>query len=441
MAATNYPLWRKEELKAVNGECFDINDPTERYFQCKSFMKMETYAEYKYPRAINSRSDEFKCEVGPIFKLIEEQVFKLDWFIKKIPVADRPAYIVNQLYREGAEYYATDYTAFEANFVKKLMESCEFVMYEYMTKHLSNGKEFMNLIKKVLLGDNVCVFKHFDVSVPATRMSGEMCTSLGNGFSNLMFMLFMCKKHGVTEVAGVVEGDDGFFTGKGNFPTEEDFKKLGLMLKMERHTEISKASFCGLIFDEEELANVTDPKEVLASFAWVSARYKTSKSSKLRALLRCKSLSLAYQYPGCPIIQELAIYGLRMTRGHNIRPIIDNDRTMSMWDREQLLEAIAHPILHSPVGPRTRALVEDKFDISIDSQLKIEAYLKNKDDLLPLDVGDALGDIPDSWTDYADRYVHLVDVCDPQVDRPPDHHPQDDRRREVEYAMVFMKRK
>lgn len=84
---TNYPRWRKEQLLDKWKKIVDRRDP--KHFRVKSFMKDETYPEYKHARAINSRSDEFKTLVGPIFKLIEKELFKLDWFIKKVPVKDR----------------------------------------------------------------------------------------------------------------------------------------------------------------------------------------------------------------------------------------------------------------------------------------------------------------------------------------------------------------
>jgi len=427
---TNYPLWRKVELLEKWGKMTHIRDKKNKYFECKSFMKDETYPEFKYPRAINSRSDEFKCYVGPIFKLIEEAVFRLDWFIKKIPVAERPEFIRRKLLRNGGIYKATDYTAFEANFRKKLMEVCEFELYDFMTSHLPTGKDFMSIIREALLGTNKCVFKYFDVFVKATRMSGEMCTSLGNGFSNLMFMLFMCDYIGTKDVDGVVEGDDGLFTGHGPWPTEEDFAQLGLMLKMETHSELSEASFCGLIFDTEELINVTDPLEVLSSFGWTSGVYCRSRRSKLNALLRAKALSVAYQYSGCPILTALARYGLRVTRGYDVRPLLEQDRTMSLWYREQLLEALRHPVLLREPGPRTRLLVEKKYGISVETQLAVEKYLDQKNDLEPISSPYLINLIPVQWKHYSDKYVMTAKGKDKNWSRPAAFHTcrQDIRR-------------
>lgn len=370
-----YPKWRKDylatleeplrvKLNSVRG-WIDIS-------KVKAFTKMETYPEFKHARGIYSRSDYFKIKTGPIFKLIEKEVFKHDYFIKKIPIADRPAYIQQQVYQHGASVIATDYSSFESAFIKKLMNSCEMIMYEYMIQNLPEKEDFLKCMLKIK-GTQDIKYKDITINVSATRMSGEMCTSLGNGFSNLMFTLFLAEKHGVKSLRGVVEGDDGLFSFYGNLKAEH-YAQLGLTIKLENVEDINSASFCGLIFDEHDLANVTDPIEVIQNFGWLNPRYVSSADKRIKELLRCKSLSLAHQYPGCPIIQSLAHYGLRITRGITIR--LDKIH-MSNWEREQLLQAIADKtrILKREIGMNTRLLVERKFGINISEQISLEKYL------------------------------------------------------------------
>jgi hypothetical protein len=392
---TNYPRWRKDALLATWRELGGWHNLTKDDFLCKSFPKDETYPnvpvdEWKHTRGINSRTDRFKVAVGPIFKLIEEQVFKDPHFIKHVPIADRPAYIRSRLFRAGAKYHVTDYTAFESLFTREIMEAVEFQLYEYMVRHLPVGIEFMKLVRLVIGGVQHCSYKQFRASIPCCRMSGEMCTSLGNGFSNLMFMLFMCELKGCTDVAGVIEGDDGLFVMNGDPPGPSDFADLGLVIKMETHTELSTASFCGLIFDSEELCNTTDPIEVLVGYGWTNRSYARSRNTKLLMLLRCKALSLAHQYPGCPIIQELAKFGLRTTSklARKTERWIERGgpRHMSLWDREQLLLACrdsARLTFPAP-GPRTRSLVEMEYGISVGDQFAIEAYLSGLSTVRPL---------------------------------------------------------
>jgi len=190
LSKTNYPFHRREELQQKWDSIIDSWEMEERYYRCKSFMKDECYPEYKHARGINSRSDEFKCRVGPVFKLIEEQLYKHPSFIKHVPVKDRPKYILDMLYNPASKYAATDYTAFESLFTALMMEKCEFILYSYMTKFLPCHDGFMRLCRKVLAGTNECYYRDFSMQIEATRMSGEMCTSLGNGFTNLMAMFF-----------------------------------------------------------------------------------------------------------------------------------------------------------------------------------------------------------------------------------------------------------
>jgi len=366
-----YPLWKKEKLRRTYERIICRKDP--KYFKVNSFVKDEPYPEYKHARAINSRSDEFKTLIGPWFKPIEKALFSLPWFIKKVPVDERPEYIMNLVGRNNVVYYATDYSAYETHFDRRMMKDCEFILYKHMVSNVPGRSEFLFYLDKVLAGENVCEFKNFVVKCNATRMSGEMNTSLGNGFSNLMFMLFMCEQNQCEDVVGVVEGDDGLFSMRGKPPSVEDFAKLGLIVKAEVHQYLETASFCGLIFDTIDLRNVTDPIDVLMDFGWASGRYSAAGRRTQLELIKAKSLSLMYQYPGCPIISSLARYGLRCTRGIRVGKVLS---TMNQWYREQLLEALRHRAkITVPVGDRTRQLVQDKWGILVRDQIDIERYL------------------------------------------------------------------
>jgi len=371
-------------------------------------MKDETYPEYKHARGINSRTDVFKCRVGPIFKAIESVVYSHPSFIKHVPVSKRPSYIKDKLYALGRKYFATDYTAFEALFVKEVMECVEFELYDWMTFDLPSHEEFMRTCREDLAGLNHCEFKWFWVELQATRMSGEMCTSLGNGFANLMFMLFLCQEVGSTFVDGVVEGDDGLFVISGPAPSKADFESIGLIIKLEVHDQLSNASFCGIIFDETDCINVRDPRRVLTTFGWTSARYAKARTSKLRILLRAKSLSLAYQYPGCPIIQALAHYGLRMTEGVTAWQLIRAACAAGVneYQRDVLRQAIraGNPCQY-PTGIRTRLLVERMFNITVEAQIRYEAYLEGLSEIQPLDPLFLDVVLPAVSRDYTTKYV------------------------------------
>lgn len=400
----NYPLWRKEELTEKHKNI--QNRLSRLWWKAKCFIKNETYPLPKHARAIYSRTDEYKTIVGPIFKLIEEQVYKLPYFVKHIPVADRPKYICEYLNTRG-KAAATDYTSFESVFTPEIMLAVELQLYHYMSQFVDRYAEF-SFHLQALTEDQDCVFRDVTVELPSCRLSGDMCTSLGNGFSNLMFALFILSEQGCTDVRIVVEGDDGLMTYNGPRVGSAEFAQLGLTIKLDEHDRIETASFCGIIFDQEELINIDDPRDAIATLGWGDAQYSLAKKSKKRSLLRCKSLSLAHQYPGCPIISELAQYGLRVTRGHDIRFLGANTR--NTWYRDQLLNAIKDekriPVLEP--GPRSRALVEEMYGIKIEWQFKIEEYLRNKTDDSPINCPYIDMIMPDEWREYADEYVRYV---------------------------------
>lgn len=414
---TNYPLWRKNELRRAFSQ---IDNPLDRKWKLvKSFMKDECYPEYKHARAINSRTDQYKCMVGPAFKAMEHLVYKHPFFIKHVPVKDRAQYVRDLLYQEGAKYFVSDYSAFESLFVKDLQEACEFQLYEYLLENVDGGSNILSLMRETQLGLNQIQFKNFSMRIPAKRMSGEMNTSLGNGFSNFMFMDFMCMKKGCRNLVGVVEGDDGLFRADGDLPTESDFARLGLIIKAETHLSLETASFCGLIFDVEDRINIVDPLETIVSTGWTNNRYASSTDMKLKRLLRCKALSLAHQYPGCPLVSSFAWYILRCTRGLDAGNILASYG--SLWERDQLLAAVADEsnILRRTPSLRTRFLMEDLYNIPVHHQLAIENYFDSLDRIQVVDHPFLQLHCKSDWSHYWDNYV-LV----PQDMRRPGMWPQ-----------------
>lgn len=379
-----YTNSRREELRAKFKKLKKI---IKRHRQCKGFLKEEFYFVlndvYKQARGIFSREDELKCFFGPWFKQIELEVFKMPMFIKHTPVHLRPR-AISSLIRPGAKYLVSDYTAFESHFTREVMEAVEFQLYDFMVSDVPGGKEFMEEVRRTIGGQNTIKFKHFTAHVNARRMSGEMCTSLGNGFTNWMLMEFAAFKHN-TVVSGFVEGDDGIFVFRDNvIPNQSFFETLGWSVKLEVVNSVEEAGFCGCIFAPEDELVVTDPREVLLNFGWGSSTYINAKKIRKLELLRAKSYSFAYQYRGCPIIQELAHYGLRVSKHIDLRRYLAHDRNISAWEKEQLIFALDQVITPIEIPKATRQLVQSKYGITIEMQLEIESYLRGLTDLVPL---------------------------------------------------------
>jgi hypothetical protein len=400
---TRYTAGRKKELLDIYRDSPKL---LPKHRELKGFMKDETYPAYKHARGINSRSDRFKCEVGPFAKACEDILYEHTPFIKHVPVAERPRVIHEALSRLGGLYGATDYTAFESLFIRTLMDVCEFELYRHMSSLNMEAHRQAEELMAATGGINVIHYKHFTVLLPATRMSGEMVTSLGNGFSNLMFLYFVASKSNCN-VTAFVEGDDAIFSCDGVLQ-DHLFTKLGLNIKLEWHSSLNEASFCGIIYDEMDLAPVTNPLEVLATFGYTTNTYLNANQNTKLMLLRSKALSYAYQYPGCPIISSLARYGLRMTRGRDIRNFVQNKLKTNQWEREQMLDALHYNPIDVPVGMGTRLLVEKLYGITVESQIKFEDYLDSLEVLCPLEwpIIDLL--VPPSWVHYFVQYSEPV---------------------------------
>jgi len=417
---TNYPLWRKNELLKDHQEYMLTEGlASARDKKCKSFRKWEFYPSKKHARVINSRTDRFKWLVGPIFKLIEKDMFSLPDFIKKVSIAERPKYIHDRLYRLGAKYYATDFEGYESLFVPELMRVCEMQLYEYMTRDLPEGREWFNLVSETMCGENLCEFRNFIMKVRGKRMSGEMCTSLGNSFTTLMTLLFVAQESSVS-IISQIEGDDSLNCVEGGNLDESLFERLGFRAKIESYDNIYEASFCGIIFTEEAMHNLTDPADVLGTFGWMPMKYARSSRKKCLALARCKALSFAHQYPGCPIVDAMAHHVLRLTRSFDCRHILEA-RGMNMWERDQLREALSDKgiVSRGPTKPHisSRLLVESKFGIPCSLQICIEDYFNNSASLAwDYDVVRAI--FPDSWLEHAMEFTRVMTKDEVYVPNP-----------------------
>jgi len=351
-------------------------------------LKDETYGEFKAPRTINSRSDQCKVLFGPFFHAIETKLFKLKWFIKYVPVKQRAQFISNYVNQPGAKIISTDFSQFEAHFKREIMETIEFQLYDYMVQNVPGGIEFMQLVRKYIGGTNDIAFKNINVYCDATRMSGEMNTSLGNSFTNLMIMLFSAQELGWISTKGTVEGDDGLFTYFGDLPPENWFNNLGWNIKLVPSDKISTASFCGLLFDEIDQQIITDPIKVVNNMGWLSRDYCHASDRLIKRILKCKSLSFLYQYSGCPIVHSLAKYFLRAT--NSSRTKMPNDWANNSYDRNYYIKILAELkdnwdlYINETPTYRTRLLFEQMYKITVPQQVAIEKYFDSLNELTPL---------------------------------------------------------
>lgn len=305
-------------------------------------------------------------------------------FIKKIPVRDRPKFIQEYLGEiTGSKYICTDYTAFETHFTKEVMMACEMILYKHCLSKLGNaGATMYKVIEHVLTGTNTLLSKCFKISVEATRMSGEMNTSLGNGFSNLMFALAMIgykNKIPINQfdyknsVRNVVEGDDQVLKTTLNTPSTQDIKGYGFMIKLDEYDNLGETSFCGIVAHEDDpnFATICDPIPALISYCWINRKYSGTNDRYVNGLYKCKALSLLYQYAGCPMIQSFARHELDRLESYEMKFYSTNS-----YDDEMTREAITwfneHGTQIIPIHDATRELMAKKFLVHIDDQINFE---------------------------------------------------------------------
>jgi hypothetical protein len=325
---------------------------------------------YKHARGINSRSDEFKCFSGPFFKLIESIVYAHPAFIKHVPVRERPKYIVDMLGGFPGPFLETDYSQFEKHFTPDVMEVIEMELYSYM---LAEFPYALGVIKSAMMGTNHCNFKKFRIDIDGRRMSGEMCTSLGNGFSNLMLADFIATDKGGV-ITGVVEGDDGLFFSSVPI-TSADFLELGFEIKMLVHNNLLHSSFCGLVMSKD-LCTMTDPRKVLMNIGWTHSPLMFGGHKVRMGLLRAKALSLAYEHPRCPILSCLALRLLTYTSG--FRPRFEsNVYEASLTEELERFKDETRELLTQGPSLACRAEFAELFEISVERQYEIEFEIQS----------------------------------------------------------------
>jgi len=335
-----------------------------------TFGKTEQYDEFKFMRMINSRCDAFKVFSGPIFKSIEQVVYQSSYFVKHLTPTQRQERIMS-MRTFNCAYYSTDFKAFESHFTPELMRSCECVLYQYMLSHSFDS----TIICNTLCGPNrMRTRSGIRLTIRGRRMSGDMCTSLGNGSTNLMLFLFAMRSKGVAEyqVRALVEGDDGLFAIPMSVSlTSSDYLKFGFTIDIKRENDPCEASFCRLVFTSSG-QTIRDPFRFLNSFGFTSS-FLDARSHVMDQLLRAKALSALYETPHCPIVAVLAHKALQHTVGVCPRFVRDGYHIIPHDE----IKIVAFDCL-----PETRLLFQKKFGVSVVEQLLVEQYIS--DDRLDL---------------------------------------------------------
>lgn len=387
LSSTSYTEARKCELRV---EFLHLRGgrPTKRQAShIDTFVKTEDYPDFKWCRMINSRSDAFKVFSGPLFKAVEEVVYELPEFIKHYPVRERPA-LIRALRQAGVRYYMTDFKAFESHFVRAVMDICECALY----RHCLSWCKDAEFLCQTLMGTNrMRTRSGVSAQVEARRMSGDMCTSLGNGFTNLMLAKFLAHRQG-KELRGFVEGDDGLFATEASL-TIEDYDHLGFtMSKLEEIPDPCEGSFCGMVFADSGQI-IRDPIKFCQSFGWTSS-FVSAGTAIMEQLLRAKALSCAYETPHCPIVGAMARAALHETRGVTPRFVQDGYHERPHDE---------HGVEDFSPSDDTRALFAKLYGITPELQIEIETRILAGN----LDIVDLLGPATAPSRSYARCWLEV----------------------------------
>lgn len=406
LSETNYPAWRKDELRIAYAKLLE-EGVGPWCFRNKMHVKQEFYPEWKWCRLINARVDSAKVLFGPYIKAIEHEVYNLPYFIKKVPVQLRPKFI-DDMFFGYKNYYSSDYTAFESHMTTEMLNICELQLYSYMLSDVVGGEDVVKHLHTALAGRNKCYSRLVDVEVDGTRMSGDMCTSLGNGFTNLMAISYIMWKHGQAQedFKVLVEGDDSLI-GTNIELTVKDFQDVGLTVKItNRFDSVNLASFCSYVFSSN-LENIVDPIRTLVKTGWTISQRKFGKCKVLKGLLRAKVDSLICEAPCCPIVKHFIRYLDRELR--NVKAIYDWDWWSNLVrSRDATFMDECRRKLYLPVDYRDRLVMQEVFNISIGDQESMESYFDNLSGLEPMKVPFIENYLPISWVENWDFHVRVL---------------------------------
>jgi len=253
----------------------------------------------------------------------------------------------------------------EKHFKKPVMKAIEQPLYMTMLQNVV-PKDNINYINNILQGKNIIHGKHGILAkVIATRMSGEMNTSLANGWANyVVFRTLVEMLSGQFE--GFVEGDDGIFASS-VLITSNDYSNLGFDVKVNVYNYASEASFCGIISASDGTL-VKEPSRFLENFGWTHS-FISAGDDIMMELLRAKALSACYEVPQCPVLGAIARQALVVTRGYDPRFVEDgyHDTTAIPRDESKIPEFSPSPV--------ARELFAKLYNVNVQTQLRAERLI------------------------------------------------------------------
>lgn len=393
--AHHYTLKQKQRFHDLLDEYILKGHNMNKYryrYECNSFIKRELTTEMKEPRIINSRSDLFKVLIAIYIKEIERIITHDNSHFVKGKLPQEVAQRLKQITDQHGICYETDYSSFEGSFTPEVKRYCEYTLFKHMLKNNPQALAELRPLYELQFVERLhfMTSKHLDYTATfrGSRMSGDMWTSLGNGFTNMMLFLFAIKKlqdnsSDVLNYDYVFEGDDGFFSLNKDVDIDhfiDNARKLGFKLKILKASSFSDVSFCGIKLAPSGLF-LPDVISTLTKFGYTSEPFIVRQITKnntthhfqyrLKQYIRAKALSLLSLSEGVPILQAIAAKGLQLTEGVQLNP-----RDFDWWYTEVFNIHNYKPQIR-PIREEDRYYFYDKYNIEPVKQRYFESIIEN----------------------------------------------------------------
>lgn len=267
------------------------------------FIKAESYpGKDKPPRLICFPQEGEKLLMSMGFFHLMNPMFSSKYCTKEIPEHYRPNAIEQRLSMLPKRFVA-DYTSFECVPNRQMMRLGEHRVYRQLIP-----AEYHFLLDYIESGGVLKAKSGITIRTPAVQFSGRYTTSLSNTIRNKLLMdsAAILTGVGLNNYRGVFEGDDSL-TSWPAYVTQDDIEaalgKLGVAVDMAQYTDIGKAGYCSMYWnDKKEL--VCDPIKVIATFPFTTSMLGASVNN-YAGLISAKAMSLAYRSPGCPIVSAI----------------------------------------------------------------------------------------------------------------------------------------
>ncbi len=378
--STQYTEEQKKVLAAAREESekYPYGKLPKRYRKGKCFPKREKHQEPKCSRGICGRHPVVRSRYGPIFHAIEEAIYALPFFVKGLTPQQRIKVLADELSRSGV-LLDNDFSCFEGSFSVALMSAVEKVVIDYLLAAFPK-----QLRKEIWLDMKTSVFryKHFTVTVDGKRKSGDAWTSVFNGFTNAILIMFAAAESGLrpTDLVFKVEGDDSsiLLLVRKRFEFSRIVLDAGFLAKEVWYDHISDGNFCQLTFDPDSLVLIKDAAKVIVSFPWLLGQHLDVTEEHADMLYRAKAMSLASECGSTPILSVFAGTVLRRTsRVEMDWQFVTKHTPYYMRSKIEYSDRVSEPPLSA------RVAYSGRYGISVDEQLVIEDCIRKTGTVTP----------------------------------------------------------